>query len=213
MRSRFAAAFVAGLLCLCWLRAPRPPLYAGVSVSARAYDHEGRFLRLLPAEDGCLRLWTPLADFSPLLVAATKAEAGRDGADPEARIARALARRAAGEAGPDGESAWRRLRVWLFARRLRALYRPDELLEAYLNLASYGPGVDGAGAASLVYFGKNPDQLNLSEAMALSVVPDHPIRATLAPAGNSEDRRQRQRARRRLKQRLADNGKPAAGGL
>jgi penicillin-binding protein 1C len=184
-------------------------LYEGVSVSARAYDHEGRFLRLLPADDGFRRVWTPLADFSPLLIDATRAEAASGGADPDARMAAALAKRQAGGAQPEGETALRRLRLWLCARRLRALYRSDELLEGYLNLASYGPDIEGAGAASLVYFGKNPDQLNLSEALELSVVPDHPIRATLSPSGNSEDRIQRQKARARLKTRLAANGPPA----
>ena len=49
-----------------------------------------------------------------------------------------------------------------------------EILEAYLNLAPYGRNIEGAGAASLIYFGKEPDELSPAEAMTLAVIPQSP---------------------------------------
>jgi len=51
-----------------------------------------------------------------------------------------------------------------------------EILEAYLNLAPYGRNIEGAGAASLIYFGKEPDELSSVEAMTLAVIPQSPAR-------------------------------------
>ena len=51
-----------------------------------------------------------------------------------------------------------------------------EILEAYLNLAPYGRNIEGAGAASLIYFGKEPSQLSPLEAMTLAVIPQSPAR-------------------------------------
>ena len=51
-----------------------------------------------------------------------------------------------------------------------------EILEAYLNLAPYGRNIEGAGAASLVYFGKEPADLSPVEAMTLAVIPQSPAR-------------------------------------
>src|SRR6185369_1810410 len=51
---------------------------------------------------------------------------------------------------------------------------------AYLNLVPYGGNVEGAGAASLVYFGKDAAGLNLIDALSLAVVPQNPARRSLA---------------------------------
>ena len=152
-----------------------PPALDGPPFSRAVYDSRGRFLSLTPAADGRYRLWTPLRDISPLLVEATRL-----------RLGDAASRR------PPWER-WRRRAAGLL---LGLRYTPDELLEAYLNRAPYGPGVVGAGAASLLYFGKNPDQLSLSEALTLSVMPDSPIRPVLG-GGNPADLKRRQEARRR----------------
>ena len=50
------------------------------------------------------------------------------------------------------------------------------VLEAYLNLAPYGGNVEGVGAASWFYFGKEPSQLALSEIALLTVLPRSPTR-------------------------------------
>ena len=48
--------------------------------------------------------------------------------------------------------------------QLELCYSKDAILEAYLNYAPYGRNVEGAGAASLVYFDKPVNQLSLPEA-------------------------------------------------
>lgn len=50
----------------------------------------------------------------------------------------------------------------------------DEILHLYLNLVPYGGNIQGVKAASLLYFGKSPDQLSLAELTALSIIPNRP---------------------------------------
>ena len=72
---------------------------------------------------------------------------------------------------------WRgKLSQILWALRYDAHYTKDEILSAYLSLAPYGGNVEGIEAASLVYFGKHASQLTTAEAIALSVVPQNPVK-------------------------------------
>ena len=50
------------------------------------------------------------------------------------------------------------------------------ILEVYLNVAEFGPGIFGAAAASEVMFGKPPSDLTLSEAALLAAVLPNPKR-------------------------------------
>jgi membrane carboxypeptidase/penicillin-binding protein PbpC len=61
----------------------------------------------------------------------------------------------------------------------------DAILEAYLNQAPYGGNIEGVGAASLLYFGKEPSRLTQYESIALSVVPQSPTRRTLRTGSNN----------------------------
>lgn len=63
--------------------------------------------------------------------------------------------------------------VWLEAR-----YSKRDLLEAYLNVAPFGGNLQGAGAASRIYFGKAPGRLSLGEAITLAVIPQSPAART-----------------------------------
>ena len=58
-------------------------------------------------------------------------------------------------------------------------YSKSEILEAYLNLVPYGRNIEGAGAASEIYFGKTAANLTQPEAIALSVIPQSPRRRAL----------------------------------
>jgi penicillin-binding protein 1C len=78
--------------------------------------------------------------------------------------------------GINSKSIGGKLRQMLKALQLEIHYSKDEILEAYLNLAPYGLNVEGAGAASLVYFGKRASDLTLEESLALSVIPQSPGR-------------------------------------
>src|SRR5438445_10706428 len=53
-------------------------------------------------------------------------------------------------------------------------YSKKQILEAYLNLAPYGRNIEGAGAASQIYFDKPASRLSRPEAVALSVIPQSP---------------------------------------
>jgi penicillin-binding protein 1C len=55
-------------------------------------------------------------------------------------------------------------------------YSKREILTAYFNLASYGRNIEGVEAASRIYFDKPAVELTLPEAMALSVVPQNPVK-------------------------------------
>src|SRR6266576_1317111 len=71
-----------------------------------------------------------------------------------------------------------------FVQIVRALelerhYSKAEILEAYLNLAPYGRNIEGIGAASQIYFGKQASHLTRPEAIALSVIPQSPTRRAL----------------------------------
>lgn len=68
-----------------------------------------------------------------------------------------------------GLEAW--LTVWI-----EALWPKRRILEVYLNIAEFGPGIFGAGAASQQLFGKPPAQLTLEEASLLAAVLPNPSR-------------------------------------
>lgn len=55
-------------------------------------------------------------------------------------------------------------------------YSKDEILTFYINHAPYGGTIEGIGAASWSYFGKQPKDLTRNEAVLLSVLPQAPSR-------------------------------------
>ncbi|MCF2489570.1 penicillin-binding protein 1C [Dyadobacter sp. CY347] len=60
------------------------------------------------------------------------------------------------------------------AFQLELHYSKAEILQMYLNLVPYGGNIEGIKAASLLYFGKPPQLLSLSEITALTIVPNRP---------------------------------------
>jgi len=65
------------------------------------------------------------------------------------------------------------------------------ILEIYLNIIEFGPGIFGVSAASKTFFGKSPDALTDAEAALLAAVLPNP--RVLLVAGPSDYVRQRQR--------------------
>jgi len=76
----------------------------------------------------------------------------------------------------------RKAREFVVARRLENRLDKDRILELYLNVAEWGPGIFGAEAAARVYFGKPASALTLEEAAALAGTLPHPL--TSNPALN-----------------------------
>lgn len=190
------AALAAATGALAWLLLPCPPLLDGVPFSVVVRDRDGGVLRIVPAADDRLRVFTPLDRISPRIVAATLLHEDRHfathpGVNPVA-LARAAWHWLTGPARGGASTITMqvaRLRYGLHTRSLvgkcaqifNALclerhYAKRQILEAYFNLAPYGGNVEGAGAAAWVYLGRAPADVSWAEAAALSVIPQSPAR-------------------------------------
>ena len=189
-----------------WLCLPKPPLMNDVSFSRRVFDRDGHQLRMTLSRDQKYRVFTPLDRIAPQLVQATLLHEDRffaehPGVNPIA-VMRAAWHFCRGDRRGGGASTitmqLARLSAHLqtrtvhgkLAQMLRALelerhYSKAQLIEAYLNLAPYGRNIEGVGAASEIYFGKEPAQLTLHEAIALSLIPQSPARRALRVQSNS----------------------------
>jgi penicillin-binding protein 1C len=176
---------------------PRPPLREGTGLSRAVFDHRGQLLRLTTAPDEKYRLWAPLDRIHPALVEATLLHEDQHfhlhpGFNPVAlgrgawRTYVVGDRRIGGSTitmqlarllhGIDSRTPAGKARQILRAVELEWRYSKREILEVYLNLAPYGRNVEGVGAASLVYFGKEASRLSLPEALTLAVLPQSPRR-------------------------------------
>jgi penicillin-binding protein 1C len=67
-----------------------------------------------------------------------------------------------------------KIREALLALRLEHRYGKDEILALYLNLASYGNQIVGAGKASRAYFATDPEMLTPAQAAFLAGLPQRP---------------------------------------
>jgi monofunctional glycosyltransferase len=72
-------------------------------------------------------------------------------------------------------SAVRKVEELIVARRLERLLSKDRILEIYLNVAEWGPGIYGAEAAARHYFGRAAAELNADQAAALAATLPHPL--------------------------------------
>jgi monofunctional biosynthetic peptidoglycan transglycosylase len=84
-----------------------------------------------------------------------------------------------------GIEAW--LTVWI-----ELLWPKKRILEVYLNIAEFGPGVYGAEAASAWAFGKRADELTMQEAATLVAVLPNPKRMSAKRPGPYVRERSRQ---------------------
>jgi monofunctional biosynthetic peptidoglycan transglycosylase len=76
------------------------------------------------------------------------------------------------------------------AGRLERELGKDRILELYLNVAEWGPGIFGVEAAARTYFGRSAADLGLAEAAALAATLPQPL--TSNPARNPGRMRWRQ---------------------
>jgi penicillin-binding protein 1C len=61
------------------------------------------------------------------------------------------------------------------ALQLEWKFSKKEILQLYLNLAPFGSNIEGVKSASVIYFGKMPDQLSIAEIATLSIIPNRPV--------------------------------------
>jgi len=203
------ALVVAGGMAAFWVLPrliPHRPLARRVATSTAVYDRDGALLRLTLAADDKYRVWVPLERMSPLLVEATLLQEDRHfrrhpGVNPVALLRGGWRTYVGGGRRQGGSTITMQLARLLYgirsstpggklvqiarALQLELSYTKSEILEAYLNLVPYGGNVEGAAAASLIYFGKDPSRLTLAEALTLAVLPQNPTRR--APTGGGQD--------------------------
>lgn len=176
---------------------PHAPLSAHADSSTALHGANGELLRLTLSGDDKYRQWLPLAQMPPALVEAVQlhedawfrwhpgfnpvslargawisyVQGGnrQGGSTLTMQLARLMYR--LNTRSPLGKAEQVARAVWLELR-----YSKDDILEAYLNYAPYGRNVEGVAAASLVYFGKRPQDLALPEVLTLAVIPQDPTR-------------------------------------
>jgi monofunctional biosynthetic peptidoglycan transglycosylase len=76
-----------------------------------------------------------------------------------------------------------------FTVLLELLWPKRRILEVYLNVVEFGPGIYGVAAASEVFFGKHPRQLTSREAALLAAVLPSPKRLSAARPSAYVERR------------------------
>lgn len=176
---------------------PKPPLLKEVSFSRAVYDQRQQLLRLTLSQDSKYRLYTPLSQLSPELIAATLLQEDQYfrwhlGINPLSLVKASwqtyiMKSRRIGAStitmqvarmqfGIHSKTLSGKLWQMIRALQLEWYYSKDEILEAYLNLAPYGNNVEGVGAASRIYFGKFARDLSLPEALTLVVIPQNPTK-------------------------------------
>nr|MBA3535783.1 penicillin-binding protein 1C [Tatlockia sp.] len=179
--------------------APKPPLLSGLSFSTAVYDDQQHLLRLTLSQDDKYRLFTPLSKISPQLKEATLLQEDHYfywhlGLNPLAMFKAGwqtylIKTRRMGAStitmqlariryGINSKKLSGKLEQIIRALQLELHYSKDQILEAYLNLAPYGSNIEGVGAASLVYFAKPINKINLPEALTLTVIPQNPSQRT-----------------------------------
>jgi monofunctional glycosyltransferase len=72
-------------------------------------------------------------------------------------------------------SVVRKLEEFVVARRLEQFLDKDRILEIYLNVVEWGPGIFGAEAAARHYFSRSAADLTADQAAALAATLPHPL--------------------------------------
>ena len=171
-----------------------PDLSRGLRSSPVALDRRGAWLRALPVESGRWRIRADLARTDPTflkrLVAVEDARFWlHPGVDPFA-TARAVAsavlhgRPTSGASTltmqtarllePRPRTVASKLIEMVRAVQLEARFSKREILALYLTLAPYGGNLEGVRAASLSYFGHEPETLTDGEQALLIALPQSP---------------------------------------
>jgi penicillin-binding protein 1C len=222
------AGFGLGVVLLLLALIPQPHLLDETSFSSCYLDRNGNLLRLGLAQDDRYRVFVPLRDISPEFVAMTLRHEDRFFHEHPGFNAFALARAAwmaltsrgvhPGAStitmqlvrlhyGLNTRTPWGKLCQIMAAIHLEMHCPKREILEAYFNLAPYGRNIEGVGAASLIYFGKQPGQLSPVEAMTLAVIPQSPARR--APGSPHHEKALRQARELLLAEWLPDHPQDA----
>jgi penicillin-binding protein 1C len=171
-----------------------PPLARAQRASPVALDRNGAWLRALPVERGRWRIRADLDRTDPIflkrLVAVEDARFySHPGVDPIAVVralgvaalsghvrsgASTLTMQTARLLEPRRRTLGAKLIETLRALQLEARFSKRRILALYLTLAPYGGNLEGVRAASLAYFGHEPESLTDGEQALLIALPQSP---------------------------------------
>jgi len=147
-----------------------------VSEDDRFYQHRGIDWRALGEEAGyqgdTAFSWWDAGDRRALLDALAHVWANRSEVKGRSTLTQQLAKNL--YFTPD-RSLVRKAAEAVVAKRLEFFLTKDRILELYLNVAEWGPGVFGAEAAAQTYFDRGADDLTLEEAATLAAILPHPL--------------------------------------
>jgi penicillin-binding protein 1C len=218
LRASLSAAVVATIAAVVaggwWIASLGPaPLGKALAYSTLVVDRDGKLLRAYLTPEGRWRLPATRENVDPRFLALLLAYEDRrfgahHGIDPLA-LARAFTQlighgrvvsgastitmQVARLLEPRAERSFAaKLRQMVRAVELERALSKDEILALYLSLAPYGGNLEGARAASLAYFGKEPRRLTLGEAALLVALPQSPEQRrpdrSMAAARSARDR-------------------------
>ncbi len=165
------------------------------ALSPEVVARDGTLLRPFLSKDGYWRLKTNVADVDPRYLTLLKAYEDKRfdehfGVDPLALMratfqlvttghvvsgASTLTMQAARLLEPGRpRTVLTKLIQMARAIQLEERYSKKQILSIYLTLAPFGGNLEGVRAASLAYFGKEPNALDLSQAATLVALPQSP---------------------------------------
>lgn len=172
-----------------------PTLEPSGRPSVMVVDRNGALLRPFTTEAGRWRLPVAVDDVDPRYLKLLMAyEDGRFrehiGVDPLAMMRASFQALTTGEIVSGGSTLTmqtvrllddrrertmtRKLTEMARAVQLERRFTKDEILERYLALAPFGGNLEGVRAASLAYFGREPNRLTLGQAALLVALPQAP---------------------------------------
>jgi penicillin-binding protein 1C len=201
MRKNWRIAAFAGLgmiACLAAADVANPPDLSKITrASPEVVDKNGVLLRAFLTHDGYWRMRTAVNEVSPRYLAMLKAYEDKHfdshvGINPGSMARAALQWASAGHVvsggstltmqvarllePPKRRSVLTKLFQMMRAVQLEERYSKAEILSFYLTLAPFGGNLEGVKAASLSYFGKPANQIDLAQAALLVALPQSPVK-------------------------------------
>jgi len=75
---------------------------------------------------------------------------------------------------PKERTYWNKIVEIFRALQLELHYSKKEILQMYLNLVPYGGNIEGVKSASVLFFGKLPQNLSIAQITTLAIIPNRP---------------------------------------
>lgn len=187
--------FIAALLFIALFYSGKPPLIPYVNNSTAFYSKAGTLMRISLSDDQQYRLWTPLESIPKDLQTATllyedKYFFSHSGVNLTALLRATYSSYLSSGRRMGASTITMQLARMIFELKTNSIpgkleqirqafilerhYSKNELLEAYLNFVPYGHNIQGAAAASVIYFHKPVSHLTRAESLLLAVIPQNP---------------------------------------